>query len=106
MVAPAPVVAPDWVKHNGVSSKYSGALYVTGYGATSGADAVIEAKQQAAGDLARKISVRIESEVSDVSQEHGVDPTKELIKPFGLTIGKIKAADYSKVLEAIADYGT
>ena len=63
--APA-MAAPDWVKHNGVSSEYGSDRYLTGYGVASGDDAVAEAKQQAAADLARKISGRIESEVSDV----------------------------------------
>ena len=52
---------PDWVAHYGASSEYATNEYVTGYGLGSGKDGVAQAKQQAAADLARKISVRIES---------------------------------------------
>ena len=79
VIAAAPATAaPDWVKHHGVSSKYSSDRYLTGFGVASGDDAVTEAKQQAAADLARKISVRIESEVSDVSQEQDGDYSYKL----------------------------
>ncbi len=60
---------PDWVKRSGVSDQYPRSDYVTGFAMATGDNALEEAKQAAAADLARLISVRIESELSDVSQE-------------------------------------
>ncbi|MBW2230093.1 MAG: hypothetical protein JRG92_11430 [Deltaproteobacteria bacterium] len=61
---------PEWVVRGGLSSEYPRERFVTGYGVASGSGALARAKQEAAADLARKLSVRIESELSDVSREH------------------------------------
>jgi len=39
-------------------------------------------------------------------EEHGADPARDLIQPWGKTIGKIKAADYAKVAKAVEDYAS
>jgi hypothetical protein len=75
---PAAAAKPDWVERHGVSAKYPTATYITGYGIAEGDDAVAQAKQQAAADLARKILVRIESEVSDVAQDQNGDYSYKL----------------------------
>jgi hypothetical protein len=69
---------PEWVKRHGQSSEHPSGEYLTGYGVASGDDALEQAKQAAAADLARKISVRIESEVSDVSREENGDYTYKI----------------------------
>jgi hypothetical protein len=70
LVAAGPAVArPEWVERNGLSKAFPRERFVTGYGVASGSGALARAKQEAAADLARKLSVRIESEFSDVSRE-------------------------------------
>jgi len=60
---------PEWVEHNGISAEHPREKFVTGFGMAKGDEALERATQAASADLARKISVRIESEVNDVSQE-------------------------------------
>jgi hypothetical protein len=61
---------PDWVERNGTSSKYPAERYLVGFAQAVGKqDALESAKQQAAADLARQISVQIESNVVDVTRE-------------------------------------
>ena len=61
---------PDWVKGHGVSGAYPTSRYLLGIGQGSGGEEATEsAKQQAAADLARQISVQIESSVVDVTNE-------------------------------------
>lgn len=43
--------------------------------------------------------------LTNFQEEHGLEATKELIKPFGPSIGKIKQADYAAVAEAAEAYG-
>ncbi len=71
---PSPSAAggePEWVKRGGASSAYPTERFVTGFGMAEGKDeeSLQQAKSMAASDLARRISVRIESELSDISQE-------------------------------------
>lgn len=64
---------PDWLSAGGKSPRYPQDRYVTGFamveasGSQGGVDA---ARQQAAADLSRKISVRIEARLRDVSESH------------------------------------
>lgn len=74
----AAVAQPDWVANHGASAAHPSGRYLTGYGVASGDDALEQARQQAAADLARKILVRIESEVRDVSREANGVYTYEL----------------------------
>ncbi len=77
--APSPAEAkPDWVKRNGLSEAFPVERFVTGYGVASGGEALERAKRDAAADLARKLSVRIESDVQDVSQETNGDYSYKL----------------------------
>lgn len=61
---------PDWVEHAGSSQIFRSNRYLTGLGQAEGKeDALESAKQQATADLARQISVQIESNVIDVTTE-------------------------------------
>ncbi|MAG31501.1 MAG: hypothetical protein CL908_11505 [Deltaproteobacteria bacterium] len=61
---------PEWVERNGISPAYPQERFLCGFAQTEGRDDAIErAKQQAAADLARQISVQIESDVIDVLSE-------------------------------------
>jgi len=61
---------PEWVERNGTSSEFPTERFLLGFAQAVGKeDAVESAKQQAAGDLARQISVQIESSVVDVTRE-------------------------------------
>ena len=60
---------PEWVDRGGVSSKYPSARFVTGFGMGTGDEALAQAKQMASADLASRISVRIESELSDIASQ-------------------------------------
>lgn len=67
---------PDWVEHAGASTRYPAPRFLTGYGsagrgegAGGAEDALESAKARAAADLASKISVRIQHELRDVSEE-------------------------------------
>ena len=62
--------APDWVERGGTSSAYQSKSYLTGFAQAEGKqDALESAKQLATADLARQISVQIESSVVDVTKE-------------------------------------
>lgn len=61
---------PDWVEQNGVAAAYPANRFLVGFAQTHGREGALEAaKQQAAADLARQISVQIESNVVDVLHE-------------------------------------
>jgi len=61
---------PEWVERSGASSQFPTERYLVGFAQAVGKeDAVESAKQQAAGDLARQITVQIESNVVDVTRE-------------------------------------
>jgi len=61
---------PEWVERNGVAEAYPHAKFLVGFAeATGKGDALESAKQQAAADLARQISVQIESSVVDTIRE-------------------------------------
>ena len=69
-VSSAMAAAPDWVEQNGFSEAHPAKRFLIGFAQTTGKeDAVEAAKQQAAADLARQVSVQIESNVVDVLQE-------------------------------------
>lgn len=60
--------APAWAL-SGASSKYPSDQYLTGIAAAKGDDALKRAIADAAADLANRITVRIEHELTDVSSE-------------------------------------
>ncbi len=61
---------PYWVEHGGSSQIFQSNRYLTGLGLAEGKeDALESAKQQATADLARQISVQIESNIVDVTTE-------------------------------------
>ncbi len=61
---------PEWVHRNGTSAQFPAERYLVGFALAIGQEEAVEsAKQQAAGDLARQISVQIESSVVDVTRE-------------------------------------
>jgi len=62
---------PDWVEQNGAAADYPSARFLVGFAQTTGKneDALEAAKQQAAADLARQVSVQIEADVVDVLHE-------------------------------------
>jgi hypothetical protein len=60
---------PAWVERGGVSAAHPHETYLTGFGMGEGTDALAHAKRMAAQDLASRISVRIEAELSDVTEE-------------------------------------
>lgn len=59
--------APDWLPTAGRSAKYPARSHLTGFGVSE--MSVDGAKSQAAADLAKRLLVRIEQEVTDVSVE-------------------------------------
>jgi hypothetical protein len=62
--------APAWVERGGSSEAFPPARYLTGFAEAEGKQEALEsAKQQATADLARQISVQIESIVVDVTRE-------------------------------------
>jgi hypothetical protein len=62
--------APDWVERGGTSTAYQSDRYLTGFAQAEGKQNALEsAKQLATADLARQISVQIESSVVDVTKE-------------------------------------
>lgn len=62
--------SPDWVERGGTSSAYQPDRYLTGFAQAEGKqDALESAKQLATADLARQISVQIESSVVDITKE-------------------------------------
>ena len=69
--ARAAAATPDWVEQNGAAADYPSARFLVGFAQTTGKkeDALEAAKQQAAADLARQISVQIEADVVDVLHE-------------------------------------
>lgn len=61
---------PDWVERGGASAEFQSTRYLTGFAQAEGKqDALESAKQLATADLARQISVQIESSVVDVTKE-------------------------------------
>lgn len=68
LLAADPGANPDWVTSGGTSGKYSLRTHLVGFGAAEGSD-VDAARDQAARQVAQQISVRIESQASDVSAE-------------------------------------
>jgi hypothetical protein len=60
---------PDWVSTGGKSAKLSDSVHLTGFGVGEGSKGLDQAKQMALGDLAKKITVRIEQQVRDTSLE-------------------------------------
>lgn len=62
---------PEWVEQNGAATAYPPARFLVGFAQTTGKneETVEAAKQQAAADLARQVSVQIESNVVDVLHE-------------------------------------
>jgi len=61
---------PRWVEGGGSSEAFQPDRYLTGFGKAEGKqDALESAKQQATSDLARQISVQIESNVVDITRE-------------------------------------
>lgn len=70
---------PDWVEQGGSSAAYPRDRFLTGFAQADGKqDALESAKQQAAADLARQISVQIESNVVDVTRESQGELENEL----------------------------
>ncbi len=63
------VEAPDWISSGGNSASYPTDRYLTGIAAAQGDDALNRAMTEAAANLANRISVRIEHELSDYSAE-------------------------------------
>ncbi len=60
---------PDWLE-TGLSQRcYPETEYVTGFAVATGENALDKAKNKARADLASRISVRIEHELSDISKE-------------------------------------
>jgi hypothetical protein len=43
--------------------------------------------------------------LEEFQNEHGLKNAKELIKPFGASISKLKKSQYSELAEAIANFG-
>lgn len=72
LVAPGAAIAadpPDWVRAGGATPKRPRQEYVTGFAMVEGGAALERAKVQAAADLARSLTVRVQSELSDVTAE-------------------------------------
>jgi hypothetical protein len=63
------VNAPEWLAKGGNSASYPNDAFLTGVAASKGDDALKRAMADAAADLANRVSVRIESELRDVSSE-------------------------------------
>lgn len=60
---------PGWVTTGGRSLRHPNRAFLTGFALAEGTNAVERAKAQAAADLARSITVRIETELDQVSAE-------------------------------------
>lgn len=63
------VGAPDWIATGGNSVSYPAENYLTGIAMARGEDGLKRAMTEAAADLANRISVRIEHELTDASSE-------------------------------------
>jgi len=62
--------SPEWVERNGASVEFPTERYLLGFAQANGREEAVEsAKQQATADLARQISVQIESSVVDITRE-------------------------------------
>lgn len=60
---------PDWVKNGGQTPRFPPRTYMVGFAVVDRENELDSAKAQSAADLAARISVRIESQVSDVQSE-------------------------------------
>jgi hypothetical protein len=77
--AGVPAEKPDWAQRGGSSEAFPAGRFLTGFAATRGGeDALESARQQAAADLARQISVQIESAVTDITNEREGRLTNDL----------------------------
>ena len=63
------VNAPDWITSGGNSRSYPNEAFLTGIAVARGDDAMKRAMADAAADLANRISVHIEHELTDVNSE-------------------------------------
>jgi hypothetical protein len=63
------VNAPAWLRSGGNTVSYPNEIFLTGVAAVKGEDALKRALTDAAADLANRITVRIESELTDVNSE-------------------------------------
>ena len=62
--------APEWVERSGNSVEFPNGKFLVGFAQAAGDESAVEsAKQQAVADLARQITVQIESTVVDVVKE-------------------------------------
>jgi len=62
-------LTPDWVRHGGVSPRFPTGSHLLGFAVVEKPDQLDQAKQAAAADLASRITVRIENQMSDVNEE-------------------------------------
>jgi len=77
--ASVPAEKPDWALRGGSSEAFPAGRFLTGFAAARGGeDALESARQQAAADLARQISVQIESAVTDITNEREGRLTNDL----------------------------
>ena len=60
---------PDWVRTGGTASKYPTSAFLVGFAAVESPQTIEQAKNQAAADLAKRVTVRIEQDTTDVSME-------------------------------------
>lgn len=78
--------APDWVERGGSSPRFQTNRYLIGFAqALDSEDALESAKQLATADLARQISVQIESSVVDITKEIDGDIENDLTSQIRAT---------------------
>ena len=78
--------APDWVERGGSSAVFQTDRYLLGFAQAEGKqDALESAKQLAAADLARQISVQIESSVVDITREENGEIENDLTSQIRAT---------------------
>lgn len=70
--------APDWVAAGGKSARFPLEQFLTAYSFSDSSDALASAKVAAAADLAKSISVRVESQMTDLSEVKGNDERQQI----------------------------
>ncbi len=99
---------PDWMSAGGKSPRYPKARYLTGFAmveVAAGQGGVEAARQQAAADLSRKISVHIEASLRDVTEsQDGADSYRIQSIVNSTSDIRLTGLDYEVFPEATRSY--
>lgn len=104
----APPAPPDWLGSGGKTPRYPDARYLTGFAMVELAPAqggIESAKQQAAAALSRKISVRIQASLRDVTESRNGQDSYEVASIVNATSDiRLSGLDYEVYPEATRSY--